>query len=175
VTATDAGPVVTGYDSTQPNDGRSPSVVLADVFDGTRWHRLPATGQLDNLWTWNGARMVDPDPTVVDGGDTDPFPRPYPAGGLLDPATGKWRALPAALSADSGDGWSVNAPGGRWFATYGQVYDSQTGSVVRLPRPDGAPSDGTSGAWTDDELVVFGGATFGQKTELSNAAWAWTP
>jgi hypothetical protein len=175
VTATPYGPVVTGIDSTQPNDGRSPSVVLADVFDGKTWRRLPATGQLDNLWTWNGSRMVDADPTVVDGGETDPFPHAYPAGGLLDPATGKWSPLPQALSVDSGEGWGVNAPGRRWFATYGQVYDSQTGSVVRLAQPDGAADQGSAAAWTDDALVVFGGATFGGTTELSNRAWAWTP
>jgi hypothetical protein len=175
VTATDVGPVVTGYDSTKSNDGRSPSVVLADVFDGTSWHRLPPTRQLDNTWTWSGSRMVDPDPTVFDGGETNPFPHTYPAGGLLDPATGRWSALPAAMSVDPGEGWGVYAPGPRWFATYGQVYDSQTGSVVRLPRPDGAPAEGTAAAWTDDALIVFGGATFGAKTELSNDAWAWTP
>ena len=175
VPATDVGPVVTGYDSTQPNDGRSPSVVLADVFDGKTWRRLPATGQLDNLWTWNGSRMVDADPSVVDGGETEPFPHPYPAGGLLDPATGEWSALPRALSADTGEGWGVNAAGPRWFASYGQVYDSQTGSVVRLSRPDGAAEEGTAAAWAEDSRVVFGGATFGPKSELSNQAWSWSP
>ena len=40
--------VVSGYDATQPNDGHEPSLVLADVWDGEGWTRLPATGQLGN-------------------------------------------------------------------------------------------------------------------------------
>ncbi len=41
--------MVSGYDATQPNDGHEPSLVLADVWDGEGWTRLPATGQLGNL------------------------------------------------------------------------------------------------------------------------------
>ena len=42
------GSSVSGYDETQPNDGHEPSLVLADVWDGEGWTRLPATGQLGN-------------------------------------------------------------------------------------------------------------------------------
>jgi hypothetical protein len=176
VTATDVGPVVTGLDSSQPNDGRAPSVVLADVWDGSSWHRLPATGQLGNDFFWTGSRMVDPDPTTVDGGDVDPFPHPYPYGGILDPTTGTWTPLPEEAT-DSSDGWGVNARGGgRWSATYGQVYDTVDGVVTTLSRPDGAPDDGVSAVWTDGRLFAFGGADYGSDgAEPSNRAWLFTP
>jgi hypothetical protein len=176
VTATAYGPVVSGYDSTQPNDGREPSVVLADVWDGTSWRRLPATGQLDNNWFWTGTRMVDPDPTVVDGGEVDPFPHPYPSGGMLDPGTGEWRPLPDSIS-DSTGGWGLNAQGGRWSAVYGQVYDTDAGVAWRLPRPDDAPDIGTTAVWAGDDLLAFGGVSYGQDVspDLTNRAWLWTP
>jgi hypothetical protein len=178
VTATPAGPVVTGLDSTQPNDGRAPSVVLADVWDGRAWHRLPATGQLGNDWYWTGSRMVDPDPAVVDGGEVDPYPRPYPAGGILDPASGRWTALPAEFKEGGTDGWGVNASGGRWVATYGQVYDTATGRVWTLPRPDDTPDLYTTAAWTDQGLLVFGGVDSSQGytgKALTDHAWLYTP
>jgi hypothetical protein len=179
VTATDAGPVVTGVDSTRPNDGLSPSVVLADVWDGSTWRRLPATGQLDNNgWFWTGSRMVDPAPFTEDGGESDSWGRAYPNGGILDPDTGAWTRLPAGMTDPATSGWAVNAQGGGWSATYGQVYDTDTGRVWTLPRPDGAPDYGVAAAWADGRLVAFGGAdrSIGYSGHaLTNRAWIYTP
>ena len=45
----------TAADGPQPNDGRTPSLLLADVWDGTGWRRLPPSEQLaNNAWTWTG-------------------------------------------------------------------------------------------------------------------------
>lgn len=175
VTATPYGPVVTGLDATQPNDGRAPSVVLADVFDGKAWQRLPATGQLGNDWFWDGDRMVAPDPATVDGGEVDPYPHAFPAGGQLDPSTGRWSPLPDALTDEAPDGWGVNAAGGHWVATYGQVYSTETGDVWVLPKPEGAIDLDTTAAWAGDQLLVFGGATFDQKAVTTDRAWLYTP
>jgi hypothetical protein len=178
VTATSVGPVVTGYDSTQPDDGRSPSVVLADVWDGTSWRRLPATGQLGNNWFWTGIVMVDPEPNTGDSGETDDSGRVYPVGGTLDPATGRWDRLPGAITAQVDGGWGVNAQGGRWSAVYGQVYDTETGRVWTLPRPDGAPEVGTTAIWADDALLAFGGVAYGSGAsagKVTDHAWLYTP
>ena len=181
VTATTSGVVVTGVDATQPNDGSTPSLLLADVWDGTSWHRLPPSEQLGtgNSWTWTGTRMVDPDPFAMDGGEVDNWGRSYPQGGTLDPATGTWGSLPDALVDPAlGDhqGWDVSATGGSWFAVVGQVYDDATGRVYRLDAPDGAPTSGTGAAWADGRLLAFGGATFGtERTHLTDRAWLWTP
>jgi hypothetical protein len=181
VTATPLGPVVTGVDATQPNNGTAPSLLLADVWDGTSWHRLPPSEQLGtgNSWTWTGTRMVDPDPFAMDGGEVDNWGRSYPQGGTLDPATGTWGSLPDALvnPPEGGrEGWGLSATGGSWFAVLGQAYDDATGRVYRLDRPDGAPTSGTAAAWADGRLAAFGGATFGAEgTRLTNHAWLWTP
>ncbi|HEY3530422.1 MAG TPA: hypothetical protein VGK78_14855 [Nocardioides sp.] len=192
VTATSSGPVVTGVDATKPHDGSVPPIILADVFDGTSWHRLPATGQIaGNSWTWTGTRMVDPEPFTLDGGEVDGWGRAYPMGGILDPASGTWTSLPEALvNASQGDdrGWVVSAAGGSWIAVLGQVYDDSTGRLYRLDRPNGAPAYGTTAAWADGRLVVFGGTDFNEDTscrgpgstcaqlvDLTNHAWLWTP
>ncbi len=179
VTATDVGPVVSGVDATRPNDGRTPSLVLADVWDGGQWRRLPPSEQLaGNDWTWTGTRMVDPEPFTLDGGEVDNWGRSYPMGGTLDPANGAWGALPDALvDPPQGDsrGWVVSASAGPWFAVLGQVYDDDTGQVAILPIPDGAPDSGVSAAWADGRLLAFGGATFDSNAETTDRAWLYTP
>jgi hypothetical protein len=176
VTATSSGVVVTGYDATKPNDGRSPSVVLVDAWDGTSWRRLPATGQVgNNGWFWTGTYMVDPEPGTEDGGQVDGWDHAYPMGGKLDLTTGRWSSLPSSFTDTSG-GWGVNASDGRWVATYGQVYNTETGEVGTLPRPEGAPDSGVTAAWAGDRLLASGGATFDATgAHVTNRAWLWTP
>ncbi len=69
VTATSAGPVVTGYtfDTSRSIDPSTPALALADVWDGTSWKRLPPSDQLGISFTWTGQRMVDPNPSVEHG------------------------------------------------------------------------------------------------------------
>ena len=182
VTATTSGPVVTGTDSSQPNDGHQPSLLLADVWDGRRWRRLPPSQQLGNgAWTWTGTRMVDPEPFTLDGGEVDGWGRSYPVGGTLDPASGRWGPLPAALvepPESDGRGWDVTASGGPWMSVLGQVYDDDTGRLGTLVRPDGAPDYGVAGVWSGDHLLAFGGTDSAQGYSgdaLSNRAWLWSP
>jgi hypothetical protein len=177
VTATSAGPVVSGYDATQPNDGRKPSLVLADVWRRGAWHRLPATGQLDTGFAWTGRRLVQPSPYSEDGGQVNGWGRAYPQGGRLDPVTGVWSRLPAAVTGDP-DGWTLEAAGGPWFASAGQAYDDDTGGVAPLPRPDGAADYAVSAAWAGDRLVAFGGVDSARGYSgdaLSDRAWIFTP
>jgi hypothetical protein len=182
VTATDVGPVVTGEDSTQPHDGSVPRLLLADVWDGSQWRRLPPSEQLaGNEWTWTGTRMVDPEPFTLDGGEVNGWGRSYPMGGTLDPATGTWGPLPDELvdppQGDQRD-WDVSASGGPWMAVLGQAYDDSTGRVYRLDRPRGAPDHATAAAWAGDQLLVFGGSDLGVDGAtggLTNRAWLWTP
>jgi hypothetical protein len=177
VIATGVGPVVTGVDATRPNDGREPSLILADLWDGTSWKRLPPSAQLGNDFSWTGQRLVDPEPFTLDGGEVDNWGRSYPMGGTLDPATGTWGPLPDALANPPAgdDRMDVSASGGSWFAVAGQAYDDATGRVYALDRPTGVLPNSTA-AWADDSLLVFGGAAFGEDgTHLTNRAWLWTP
>jgi hypothetical protein len=183
VTATSSGPVLTGVDATAPNDGRTPSLLLADRWDGHRWLRLPPSEQLaGNDWTWTGTRMVDPEPFTLDGGEVDGWGRSYPMGGTLDPATGRWGPLPDALvdppQGDAARGWGVSASGGSWFAVLGQVYDDDTGRVGPLLRPEGAPDYAVTAVWAGDCLLAFGGTDSARGYSgdaLSNNAWLWSP
>jgi hypothetical protein len=177
VTATSSGPVMTGVDSTQPNDGIEPSLVLADVWDGTTWRRLPPSDQLQSDFSWTGHRMVSPSPFTENGGEVNGWGRDIPEGGTLDPATGVWGRLPRALTGDPA-GWSVSADGQGWFATAGQIYDDDSGRVYTLDRPDGAPDAGVTGVWAGDRLLAFGGTDSAQGLSgdaLSNRAWLWSP
>jgi hypothetical protein len=177
VTATSSGPVVTGYDATQPNDGVKPSLVLADVWDGQAWRRLPPSDQLQTGFSWTGHRMVNPSPFTENGGEVNGWGRDIPEGGTLDPATGTWGRLPGALTGDP-DGWSVSADGGGWFATAGQIYDDDSGRVYTLDRPDGAPDYAVAATWAGDRLLAFGGTDSAQGFSgdaLTNRAWLWTP
>ncbi len=176
VTATPYGPVITGYDSSQPQDGTVANPVIADLYDGSSWRRLPDTGILGNDWSWAGDRMVDFDSFAHHGMD----PRPGATlGGLLDPATGRSLPLPDSAVETPTDPWSPVAVGpDAWAACWGLVYDVRSGRVWTLPRPDGALDTGTTAAWVGDSLVVFGGADLGAEESLArttNKAWLWTP
>jgi hypothetical protein len=173
--------VVSGYDATKPNDGHEPSVVLADVWNGQDWTRLPATGQLGNFWHWTGERLVDLDIQTADGGEVQGWGRSYPHGGRLDPTTGAWAALPDAPDPerDRVDGWHVNAVDGPLLAGWGYVYDDSTGRWVMLGSPESGVDVDQSAVWADGRLIVFGGVDeetgYRDVSGLSNDAWVWTP
>lgn len=176
VTATPYGPVVTGYDSTQPQDGTVSNPVVADVYDGTSWHRLPAMNILGNDWAWAGDRMIDFDSFAHQGMDSRSGPE---LGGQLDPASGRTSPLPDSALETPEDGWSLVAIGpGGWAACWGLVYDVAGGEAWTLPRPEGALDSSTTAVWVGDSLLVFGGATLGGEESLAdttNKAWLYTP
>jgi hypothetical protein len=168
VTATPYGPVVTGR-------VEGSELVVADLWDGGAWQRL-TTGQTgNNAWTWTGRRLLDLESWYLDTAGQAPPTRPE--GGTLELPSGPWEALPAELDQpQSSDGWGVNALGGPRSAMFGLVYDDATGSVVTLPRPDGAPDLGTTAVWADGRLVVFGGESPAlDDPHVTSRAWLWTP
>ena len=175
VTATPFGPVVTGYDSAAAADGSvSTTPVVADVFDGTAWDRLPPSGIAGNDWSWVGDRMVDFDSFAHQG----MAPRPGLAlGGLLDPSSGRWSPLPDSALETPEHSWSAVAFGpGAWAACWGLVYDVAGGEAWTLPRPHDAPDQGVTATWAGDRLLAFGGASFGSNgSTASNHAWLYTP
>jgi hypothetical protein len=114
----------------------------------------------------------------VTGGAVNPYPHAYPEGGFLDPASGRWSPLARDFSARWGSGWGIYAVGGPWAATYGQLYDTRTGRVTRLPQPAGAPDQESTTVWAGDVLVAFGGvyaATGISYDSVSNRAWLYSP
>jgi hypothetical protein len=170
VTATPYGPVVTGYQFLNGNT----DLVTADLYDGTSWHRLPGTAITGNDWAWAGDRMVDFDSYQHQGDGSRPG---VTLGGTLDPSTGRSSPLPDSALETPEDPWSPNAVGpGPWAATWGLVYDVSKGRAWTLPRPEeGAPDLGTTAVWVDGTLLVFGGASFGDGSAVTDHAWLYTP
>jgi hypothetical protein len=184
VTATSSGPVLAGYDSTKPYGVHHAPQTLVDTWDGHRWRRLTPGNQMYGDFTWTGARLVDPLPGIQDHGDEYTWDHPVPVGGILNPATGAWTTLPAALLHPDTSGWNVSAHDNpaapafqHWFITDGLVYNDDTGRVWPLPRPQGGTESGASAVWANGRLIVLGGADFSgqQLTQLSNRAWIYTP
>jgi hypothetical protein len=179
VIATPEGIVVTGVDSTVENDGTVPSWLFAEVYDGNSWRRLERSDMVDGWgWSWTGERLVSPTSDCVDGGETNPYPRCIPQGGILDPGTGTWGELPDAPEFDE-NVWGITADGGPLVTRFGRVYDDSTGKWMGLPpRPKDAPDYDIAGVWADGTLIAFGGldSSIGwTKDALSNQAWSWTP
>lgn len=174
VTATPYGPVVTGYVRHGPGDGSvSTSPVVADVYDGTTWRRLPRSGIAGNDWSWVGDRMVDFDSFDHQGMPGTPG---LSLGGLLDPSSGRWSPLPDSALETPEHSWSAVAIGpGPWAACWGLVYDVADGRAWTLPRPPGAPDRSTSAAWVGDSLFVFGGGDQTGGSHTTNRAWVYTP
>ena len=184
--ATTEGPVLVGSYASRAAYHHLPSTMVVDVWTGHAWRRLPLTPQLDRSPVWTGRRLVDPVQGTRYHGGPDAWPRRYPEGGILDPATARWSALPAAWQAaqvgygDPSPGWDVDMPygaAGPRVVVDGEVYDDDTASAWLLPRPRGAPEHFASGVWAGDRLVVLGGADFhGQhQTGISRRAWVYTP
>lgn len=177
VLATPEGVVALGLDSTQPNDGIKPSLLLAEIWDGTSWRRLGPSEILGGWgpWHWTGERLVAPYGECMDGGETNNYGRCIPTGGALDPATGKWAPLDQAPATQ--DGWNLNAAEGPLVVTWGQLYDDRDATWTPVPRPSGAGEEGAGAVFADGTLYAFGGVTWSRdmKAELSGDAWAWTP
>ena len=86
-----------------PNPGAErPSLYRAAVLDLTdrSWRRLPDSEVVGSTPTWlrSGGLVVNPATESFDGGEVGNWGRSYPAGGILDPDTGRWSALPATRS-----------------------------------------------------------------------------
>jgi hypothetical protein len=178
VLATPEGIVVIGVDSTAPNDGRTPSWLLAEAYEKGEWRRLERSDMIGGyVWHWTGTRLVAPDPGCADGGEVDNYGSCVPQGGFLDPGTGTWSHFTSIPEPGDG-GLSVFAADGPLVASYGFVYDDTTGTWAKLPVPAGAADYDTAAVWADGDLIAFGGLHSGQgwgKEALSNEAWSWTP
>ena len=180
VVATDAGLVLLAR-ARVPDPGVDPPIVRAAVLNAPgdlaagHWSTLP-DGEI--LWTdgfsWTGGLLVNPDQSSADGGETNNWGRSYPAGGILDPKTGRWSDLPD-LPADadrpppdlpielylSGSrttvyGWrALDVPDRRWLAVPQHAMDDD-GEPVDLPRT------GHATAWVETPsggaVLLWGGA-----------------
>jgi hypothetical protein len=166
-----------------PNPGADgPTLYRAALLDlsTSTWHRLPVSdvAGLGAGWHAVGGRLVNASTQTVDGGKVGNYGRDVPTGGILDPAIGRWSALPARSDRELGpaagdvagddvviaEGWALHVADRRW---------------ERLP--DLAGLDGVSGqasVWAGDRLMVWGGARFDDGTPMGallGTGWTWKP
>ncbi|MDQ4034327.1 MAG: hypothetical protein M3153_00200 [Chloroflexota bacterium] len=165
-----------------PNPGSErPSLVEAARFevDTQRWDRFSDStivgGSLG--WSWTDGRLVNPEIGSSDGGEVNNWGRPYPHGGMLNPAKGEWTDLPPGPEAPgpypgvstagpewtvSAAGWALHVPSGRW---------------IELPRPGAGAADfGQAITWAGDGMFMWGGARSTDiATVLLDEGWTWIP
>lgn len=104
---------------------------------------------------------------------------PNAHGGVFDPATGRWSALPAAPGAPSWRGDMAGVVGKR-YATFayptGWVLDTASQQWVEIPpRPAADVSYDEMVGAVGTTLVVFGGQRWRDSdVELLNETWTWT-
>lgn len=180
LSATTSGLVLTAKPMVPDGGPEDPAIVHAAVLSpgAEEWRSLPpAENQLGGWsWTWTGSRLVDPTPGSADGGEVNNYGRTIPYGGALDPAAGTWATLAGTPEEFTG-GWPVEAPGRRYSAVQGWIYDDGAPSRdagrgwTKLARPRGAPADPGTGVWIGDVLVVAGGADW----SAPDTPEEWTP
>jgi hypothetical protein len=173
-----------------PNPGaEEPALTRAAALDleSGSWRRLPdseilATGP----WVVVNGRLVNPTLGGADGGD-DGWGRAYPYGGILDPASGEWAALPHPPGGEEDWGSGVlDTPGGvhtdsggHYFANRGWILDTSDNAWIEIPPLDtGELVTGRTVVAAGTDLLVFGGARWKANSvdaTLLADAWVWSP
>lgn len=180
-----SGLVAIGVDSTAVSDGTKPSYLLAERYADGKWTRFARSDMVGGyVWSWTGERLVSPDTYCVDGGETNPYPRCIPMGGLLDPSTGTWSELPAAPEGAPVDpqdpllpDWALTGEGKGRVLAGGLLYDDTTGAWSRLGAPEGFQSlIHVSAAVAGDSVIALGGIDWSNGDgKTTNQAWIWKP
>jgi hypothetical protein len=172
-----------------PNPGsKTPALTRAAAFDleTCAWRRLPDSDILATApWAATAeGRLVNPALGAADGGEVNNWGRSYPYGGVLDPQTGDWSALPAAP--DPAEAYAVGVLT-RESASYfgpgpGLVLDTTAWRWLPVePLGDGSEDlvTGRTVVAAGQDLFVFGGARWHTAdllhAELLNDAYAWSP
>lgn len=88
--------LLTAMDLVHSPGSERPSLVRLATWDpgSDRWTRGPDTELIGGGAVWVGKRVVWPMTGTADGGEVNNWGRDYPYGGILDPSTGRWTALP---------------------------------------------------------------------------------
>lgn len=137
-----------------------PSLTRLAVLDRTltRWTTLPDSAIIGGSPTPVADRVVFPETGSADGGEIGNWGRPYPFGGILDPATGTWTPLPEPPETRTG----VDRPGtvGDRTLVGGHLLDPVTLAWTPLPRaPWNGERTGHTILTSPDRILVWGGAS----------------
>jgi hypothetical protein len=143
---------------TQSSD-KAPVFRVAELNLGTgKWRQLPDSKVVGVAGRAVGDVVVFPEQGSYDGGEVDNWGRNYPAGGIYDPATGKWSALPGPVRPDSGGlSFTRTAVAGPLLLTDGRVLDPAARRWTAVPEPPDGNLLGQTVVASADGILVFGG------------------
>ncbi|MGH3112241.1 MAG: PASTA domain-containing protein, partial [Gaiellaceae bacterium] len=135
---------------------------------------------LHGPWVPDGERLINPTLGGADGGEVGNWGRVHPYGGIFDPASGRWSALPNPPDGEEDFGSGVlTGSGGHYFGYRGWILDTTTNEWIELPPLDTDQLvTGRTVVPADDDLVVFGGARWKEhsfEATLLADAWIWSP
>jgi hypothetical protein len=153
---------------------------VLDLADRS-WQRLPDSEVvgIGNLWLRSGGLLVNPATESYDGGEVGNWGRSYPAGGILDPDTGRWSALPATAPPQPQHQHVGTVAGDGVVVTGNSVLHVRDRSWAALPDLPALHDVGsTATAWAGDRLFVWGGVRFDEAHpagQLRSAGWTWRP
>ena len=151
--------LLTAKDLVASPGSEEPALVrLASLnVDTLEWTELPDSDIIGWGPTVVGELVVFPHLGTADGGEVNNWGRDVPFGGILDPGTGDWRALPDPPPGD-GPLHETLVTSGR-TTVGGHLLDPATGDWTLLPELP--PPDRTSPAVAagEDSILVWGGAT----------------
>ena len=143
---------------TQSSD-KAPVFRVAELALGTgKWRRLPDSKIVGVAGRAVGDVVVFPQQGSYDGGEVDNWGRNYPAGGIYDPTTGNWSALPGPSRPDNGGlSFPRTAVAGTLLLTDGRVLDSGARRWTAVPEPPDGNLLGQTVVASPEGVLVFGG------------------
>jgi hypothetical protein len=160
---TDGGLLLAAKDLV-PNPGADgPALVrLARLDDGfSRWSTLPDS----EIIGWGPMavqdRVVWPGTGSADGGGVGNWGRDYFEGGIFEPASGQWQALPRAPWKPALGAYPVVA--GSRALVAGHLLDPATGRWTRVPKLPGEQRAAATVIASPDLLLFWGGSTIGER------------
>ena len=140
------------------SSARAPVFRVAELdLSAGRWRTLPDTDVVGVGGLAVGDLVVFPEPGSYDGGEADNWGRSYPAGGIYDPASGKWSRLPGP--ARWADGLSVmgSSVAGVRMLGNGRLLDPVERTWTTVPAPPAGNLLGQTVVAGPDGILLFGG------------------
>jgi hypothetical protein len=134
---------------------------------------LPNTGVIGWGPVAVGSRVVWPGTGSADGGAVGNWGRSYPEGGILDPSSGTWQALPRPPWPPALD-CCTTVVGDRVLVG-GQLLDPATGHWTRVPQLPGVTRRAATVVGGPRTLLVWGGATTGTRPGNLATGYLLTP
>ncbi|RKR92527.1 hypothetical protein BDK92_6968 [Micromonospora pisi] len=172
--------VLFGRELSADANGRKPAGARAAALDpaGGDWRRLPDSRILSTgPWLLVDGRLVNPTLGGADGGRVDNWGTTFTYGGVLDPGTGRWSALPDTSGAGQLSAGARGASTAVYVDVTGSVLETTTGRWIRVPKVPGGEVSGRTLVAAGADMLLFGGGRrdgAGHSGALIDQVWIWS-